>query len=280
MASPQLQDGYTPIANELLEALYRTDLVGGEFALVLCFMRASYGWSRREAPISIREAGRRLGKHYTHVKRTARGLMARGILARNGDGILIAKDYERWGPRTVPGTVNGPGDHACAQGGTTDEPIGGTKLVPTSWSNPSPRKGPQPRKTISKTNTKTNRTAELTWEQFIQGYSPLHRDVLHQVVQAIASTRKSGRVAPSVLDALARKMACYPQTAVLHACRVYLDRHYAADGKAEAYLLGIIRQEAKRTVQGRDDARGAEIGPRMATYFERLAQEQLRESEQ
>lgn len=156
MASPQLKNGYTRIANELLEALYRTDLTGGEWALIVCIARASYGWGQKEAPISIREAARRLGKHYSHTKRTARALMARGILARNGAAILIAKDYETWGPRTVPGTVDGPGDHGSAQGGTTDEPIGGTKLVPTLPLNLTPPKGRQPRKESSKEITKEN----------------------------------------------------------------------------------------------------------------------------
>jgi phage replication O-like protein O len=156
MASPQLKNGYTPIANQLLEALYRTDLTGGEWALIMCIARASYGWSQKEAPISIREAARRLGKHYTHTKRTTRALMARGILARHGASILIAKDYETWGPRTVPGTVDGPGDHGSDQGGTTDRPIGGTNLVPTLPLNLTSLQGRQPRKTISKTITKTN----------------------------------------------------------------------------------------------------------------------------
>ena len=156
MASPQLENGFTRIANELLEALYRTDLTGGEWALIACIARASYGWSQKEAPISIREAGRRLGKHYSNTKRTARALIARSILARNGTAILIAKDYDRWGPRTVPGTVDGPGDHRRAQGGTTDEPMGGTKLVPTLPLNLTSPKGRQPRKESSKESTKEN----------------------------------------------------------------------------------------------------------------------------
>lgn len=156
MASPQLENGYTPLANELLEALYHADLTGGEWDLIACIARGSYGWSQKTAPFSIREAARRLGKHYSHVKRTARALVARGILCRDGAGIMIMKDYEGWGPRVVPGTVDGPGDHRRAQGGTTEGPMGGTKLVPTLPLNLTSPKRSQPRKTISKSITKTN----------------------------------------------------------------------------------------------------------------------------
>lgn len=156
MASPQLENGYTPLANELLEALYRAGLAGREWDLVMCIARGSYGWSQKVAPFSIREAARRLGMHYSHTKRTARDLVARGILRRTGSGILIAKDYETWGPRTVPGTVEGPGDHRRAQGGTKDAPMGGTNLVPTLPLNLTSPQGSRTRKAISKSITKSN----------------------------------------------------------------------------------------------------------------------------
>lgn len=177
MASPQLENGYTPIANELLEALYRTELTGREWRLIMCIARASYGWSQREAPISIREAAKRLGgKDYSNIKRVARTLVARQILARNGNALLIAKDYDRWGQRSIlktgdspdarentrrgsqmtPGVADDPRGTAEPHLGVTGDPMGGVNLTPSLPLNLPPIQGPQPRKTISKAITKTN----------------------------------------------------------------------------------------------------------------------------
>ncbi len=86
----------------------------------------------------------------------------------------------------------------------------------------------------------------LTLAQYLESFTPEGQEVLRQVVSAIASTRKSGKVAQSVLNALARKLQRYPNPVVLSACQIYLDKNYASEGKAEKYLLGIVRGEAKR----------------------------------
>jgi len=39
VASPQLENGYTPIANELLEAVYSADLNATQLKIVLFIMR-------------------------------------------------------------------------------------------------------------------------------------------------------------------------------------------------------------------------------------------------
>lgn len=172
MASPQLENGYTRISNELLEALYRAGLAGGEWDVVMCVVRASYGWSQKVAPVSAREIARRLGRHYSHTKRTVRELSARGILTRTADGIAIVKDYEEWrGPQTVPGTKNGPGDQGSTQGGTKDEPMGGTDLVPTSPLNLTPSKVPRVRKESFKESTKENSVSGLSLDEHLKQFS-------------------------------------------------------------------------------------------------------------
>jgi len=177
MASPQLENGYTPIANELLEALYRTELTGREWRLIMCIARASYGWSQKEAPISIREVAKRLGgKDYSNIKRVARTLVARQILARNGNALLIAKDYDRWGQRSIlkawdspdarentlggsqmtPGVADDPRGTGEPHLGVTGDPMGGVNLTPSLPLNLPPIQGSRPRKTIPKTITKAN----------------------------------------------------------------------------------------------------------------------------
>jgi len=74
---------------------------------------------------------------------------------------------------------------------------------------------------------------------------PAGQEVLRRTLEAVAGTRQTSRVAPSVLDRLAGQLSRYPGWAVLAGARIYLERGYAAEGKREAYLLGIIRREAQ-----------------------------------
>lgn len=67
------------------------------------------------------------------------------------------------------------------------------------------------------------------------------QNLLNQVFKAIASTRKSSKVAESVLVALLQKCERYPVQQVELGFRIYLEKDCAGQGKREAYLLGIIR---------------------------------------
>lgn len=53
MANPQTKNGYTRIANEILEALIRTNLSGHGFRLCLLVIRKTYGFGKKEDAISL-----------------------------------------------------------------------------------------------------------------------------------------------------------------------------------------------------------------------------------
>jgi hypothetical protein len=73
-----------------------------------------------------------------------------------------------------------------------------------------------------------------------------HQNLIDSVFQAISSTRKSGRVAESVLIAQLQKWEKYPVEQVESGMRVYLEKDYAGQGKREEYLLGIIRNNDRQ----------------------------------
>jgi hypothetical protein len=73
------------------------------------------------------------------------------------------------------------------------------------------------------------------------------QNLLDRTLQAIASTRRSGRVADSVLLAQLQKWERYPAAQVEAGCRIYLEKDYASQGKREAYLLGVIRNHQSGT---------------------------------
>ncbi len=113
-------------------------------------------------------------------------------------------------------------------------------------SNPASVPHPCPTPNNGNKGNKQKEASGLTLAQYLGRLAPEDQEVIRQTVQAIASTRKSGKVAQSVLDSLAKRLDGYPQPVVLQACRTYLAKDYASQGKGEAYLLGIVRGEARR----------------------------------
>ncbi len=69
------------------------------------------------------------------------------------------------------------------------------------------------------------------------------QDLINRVFQAIVSTRKSNKVADSVLLAQLQKWERYPVEHVEAGIRIYLEKDYAGKGKREDYLFGIIRNQ-------------------------------------
>ncbi len=58
MANPQIENGHTKIANEILEALMLAKLNGVEFAVVLCVLRKTYGFNKKGDQISLTQFGK------------------------------------------------------------------------------------------------------------------------------------------------------------------------------------------------------------------------------
>ena len=101
MASPQLENGYTRIANELLENLCKE--IGGKVQLriVLYVLRFTYGFNKKMMPLNTSQISRTLDIDRPNCIRTIRKLVENNILLKekyNGVySIGINKDYEQWG---------------------------------------------------------------------------------------------------------------------------------------------------------------------------------------
>jgi hypothetical protein len=124
---------------------------------------------------------------------------------------------------------------------------------------PEPPTDPREEGKKSKKKERTSPASGLTLADYLNQHTPEGQEVIRQAVEAIATTRKSGKIAESVLDALAKRLSQFPAPVVLHACRVYVERRCAAEGKAEAYLVAIARNEAKRQT----GQAGSQVGLRM-----------------
>lgn len=103
MKKAQLENGYTRIANELLEALSSQPLSGYEMRVVLAIIRKTYGYGKKEDRIALSQLSEvtKIGK--SHVSRTVTSLISYGIVTKLGNGVTnlgntlaINKDFSAW----------------------------------------------------------------------------------------------------------------------------------------------------------------------------------------
>lgn len=73
-------------------------------------------------------------------------------------------------------------------------------------------------------------------------YSLAQRKQISTCIKNLATTRKSSRIAESVILAMVRKFDTQPIDRVMHGIKTYLDNELHLDGKDEKYLWGIIRR--------------------------------------
>lgn len=80
MANPQIEHGYTKIANKIMDALCKNDISGSEFMIILAVMRRTYGWSKKEDQISLTEFQKLTCMNKKRIIRAIKNLVSRRIL--------------------------------------------------------------------------------------------------------------------------------------------------------------------------------------------------------
>ena len=100
MANPQKENGLTPIANELLDAIIMTHFSPTEYTIILVIIRKTYGWNKKTDRISYTQFEEATGISRRHISPALHGLIKRNIITRQGDNYNleygIQKDYELW----------------------------------------------------------------------------------------------------------------------------------------------------------------------------------------
>ena len=102
MANPQLSNGYTKIANELLEAICRLNVSGNEMRILLYIIRRTYGFNKTYAELSISELAEGIGTSKDNISRTLKKLRKAKIIDhRPNKGVTpqtvsINKNYDEW----------------------------------------------------------------------------------------------------------------------------------------------------------------------------------------
>lgn len=106
MASPQLENGHTQIANEILEAFCRAFPGGANAQVLLAIIRRTYGWRKREDAISISQLQEMTGLARRTIIYALQNLEAKRFITikrQRGRGhvneinnVSFQKNYELW----------------------------------------------------------------------------------------------------------------------------------------------------------------------------------------
>lgn len=111
MASPQLKNGHTRIANEIFDHIMKTNLNGTQFRLVLAIWRYTYGFQRKTNEMSISFLAKVVNVNRTQLNRELVTLIDRNIISVIGIGSKGArimgfnKNYKEWDEQLPPNEV-------------------------------------------------------------------------------------------------------------------------------------------------------------------------------
>lgn len=110
MASPQKENGFTQISNEILEAFARTPSLGSEaFQVLMLVLRYTYGFQRKDAEMSISFIAKGTGMKKRNVSRTIERLVSKRMIVRDKSLMIFNKNHEEWVVSKRTGSVQSDG---------------------------------------------------------------------------------------------------------------------------------------------------------------------------
>jgi phage replication O-like protein O len=96
MASPQVENGHTKFANEILEQLMRIHLSPNQWQVLMCILRKTYGYHKKYDYLTNSQICESTGILKPHVSRALCYLESMNIITRKGKIIGFQKDWEKW----------------------------------------------------------------------------------------------------------------------------------------------------------------------------------------
>lgn len=103
MANIKLENGFTMIANELLEVITASDFTLRQIKILLSLIRYTYGFNRTEAELSLRYLEQSTGIQYRNLSQVIKKLIKLNVIrARKSDSFNQARiislnlDYDTW----------------------------------------------------------------------------------------------------------------------------------------------------------------------------------------
>lgn len=105
MANPQKENGYTPVANEILERMSSVDVSGGAMRVLMVIIRKTYGFHKKKDAIALSQFVKATNYGKRNVIYILQELEAKGIIRverQERDGAKLPseyslnKDYDTW----------------------------------------------------------------------------------------------------------------------------------------------------------------------------------------
>ena len=154
MATPQLEDGHTRIANEILEHLAKAHLSPNQWRVLLCIVRKTYGYHKKVDYIANSQIVEATGLCKAVVSRSLHKLNDMSIIHRKGKLLGFQKDWEQWQKLAEQSTI----DSKLAEQSTneklavssTELTISSTELAVSSTKVSSPAVAQKKKETIQK----------------------------------------------------------------------------------------------------------------------------------
>lgn len=110
--SPQKEHGYTPIANQIMDALICSKISGQELRIVLLIIRKTYGFNKKEDTISLSQMANATGFSIGRCSQIINHLEDKQIitLSENIQGVsktyLFNKHFTKWTPYHKSDTIS------------------------------------------------------------------------------------------------------------------------------------------------------------------------------
>jgi len=99
--TPQKENGFTPIANEIIEALMKVNLSAYESRVLWFLFRKTYGWSKKTDWITLSQFSECIGLDRRLIHRTIKSLSSKKMIVIYKDDTFkirygFQKDYRKW----------------------------------------------------------------------------------------------------------------------------------------------------------------------------------------
>lgn len=178
MASPQTENGYTRIANELIEEMAKQSWSGCDFRVMLTVMRRTYGFGKTTDDFTITQMQRWTGLSRSVVCRTLKRLVTKRSLVKTKNGYAINKNWEQW--LVTKRSPSSASDQMVTS--ASDQMV--TKVV-TKWSPPSISKETYKRNIPKERGASAKNTPAEIAKNFFENQENQERVIEHLIAKGL-----------------------------------------------------------------------------------------------